>query len=330
MKVFVTGGTGYIGSRLIQRLLEKVDVVRALYRNEHPAIDHPSLEWVKGELDEEEKIVRLLEGCHQVYHMAGLARMWHPQKNAFFDTNVASTDRILKAAERVGISRIVFTSTASVISYSIKTPIQEEDPLIEPFDDEYSASKFVAEQMVLKASKPGFETVVVNPPRVYGPSMIGNNPVNNLVKGFLKRRFYFVPGDGSYEANYAFIDDVVNGHILAMEKGRPGQRYILGGENHSYNSFYQVLEKELHLKRNAVGMPRGLMSTVAAVSETMSELFGKAPFITGPMVNKLYSNRLLSVNKAANELGYIVTPLAEGLRKTIQFINHSNGPGHGK
>ena len=330
MKVFVTGGTGYIGSRLIQLLLEKGDTVKALYRNEHPAIDHPSLEWVKGTLDKEEEIIRLLEGCHQVYHMAGLARMWHPEKDAFFYSNVTSTERILRAAERVGISRFVFTSTASVISYSIKTPIREEDPLIEPLDDDYSASKFVAEQMVLNASKPGFETVVVNPPRVYGPSMVGNNPVNNLVKGYLKRRFYFVPGYGSFEANYAFIDDVVNGHILAMEKGKPGQRYILGGENHSYNSFYQTLEKELHLKRKALGIPKGVMSIVAAVSETISKLSGKAPFITSPMVNKLYSNRLLSVSKAANELGYQVTPLSEGLRKTIQFINHANGHSHGK
>ncbi len=333
MNVFVTGGTGYIGSRLVQRLLERGDTVKALYRTEHPAIEHPSLQWIKGTLDNEDAIVQLLQGCTQVYHMAGLARMWHKDKNAFFASNVDATGRLLRAAQRVGIQRLVFTSTASVISYSIRTPIRENDPLLEPYDDDYSASKFVAEQEVMKASRPGFETVVVNPPRVYGPSMVGNNPVNNLVKGYLKRGFYFVPGDGSYEANYAFIDDVVEGHILAMDKGKPGERYILGGENHSYNSFYKTLEAELKLNRRAFGMPRGVMSTVAAASEMITNLSGRAPFVTSAMVGKLYSNRLLSVDKAVKELGYRVTPLAEGLRKVIQSLNGSNGhngQSHGK
>jgi nucleoside-diphosphate-sugar epimerase len=132
-----------------------------------------------------------------------------------------ATARLLAAAEKAGVKRLVFTSSASVISYSIKTPVQESDPLLEPYDDDYAASKFMAEQLVKKASRPGFETIIVLPPRVYGPSLVGNNPVNNLVKGYLKRGFYFVPGNGSYQANYAFIDDVVEGHIQAMERGTP-------------------------------------------------------------------------------------------------------------
>lgn len=325
MKVFVTGGTGYIGNKLVRRLLELNQDVVALYRKEHPDIQHPRLTWLKGSLESEEALEAMLKGCNQVYHAAGLARMWHPEKNAFFTSNVESTRCLLKAAQKAGVSRLVFTSTASVISYSIKTPVTETDPLLEPYDDDYSASKSIAEQLVMKASRPGFETVVVNPPRVYGPSPIGNNPVNNLVKGYLKRGFYFVPGSGSYEANYAFIDDVVEGHILAMAKGKAGERYILGGENHSYTSFYRTLESQLALKRRAFGMPRGVMNFVATTSEFISSLSGRAPFVTASMVNKLYSNRLLSCEKAVNELGYKITPLAEGLRKTIESLN-----GHAK
>jgi nucleoside-diphosphate-sugar epimerase len=327
MNVFVTGGTGYIGCRLVQRLLDRGQTVVALYRTDHPPIAHPSLRWVKGTLDDEERIVELLQGCTQVYHMAALARMWHPEKNAFFSTNVTATEHLLRAAQRAGVKRLVFTSTASLISGSVKNPIRENDPLLEPLDDDYSASKFMAEQMVLKASRPGFETVAVNPPRVYGPSFVGNNPVNNLVKGYLKRRFYFVPGDGSFSANYAFVDDVADGHILAMEKGKPGERYILGGENHSYNSFYSILESQLKLKRKGFGMPQGVMKAVGLVSELITRLSGRAPFVTSSMVDKLYSNRMLSIEKAEKELGYRPIPLAEGLRRTIESIQGQN---HGK
>jgi nucleoside-diphosphate-sugar epimerase len=328
MKVFVTGGTGYIGIKLVSRLVEMDHEVVALFRTEHPELNHPKLTWLKGTLDDEQALPGMLQGCSQVYHMAALARMWHPDKNAFFDTNVHATARLLAAAEKAGVKRLVFTSSASVISYSIKTPVQESDPLLEPYDDDYAASKFMAEQLVKKASRPGFETIIVLPPRVYGPSLVGNNPVNNLVKGYLKRGFYFVPGDGSYQANYAFIDDVVEGHIQAMERGTPGERYILGGENHSYTSFYQTLEAELKMNRKAYGMPRGVMSTVAALSEMITNVSGRAPFVTSSMVGKLYSNRLLSVEKAVKELGYQVTPLSEGLRKTIASLNGSNGQHH--
>jgi nucleoside-diphosphate-sugar epimerase len=322
MKVFVTGGTGYIGNRLITNLLEQDHEVVALCRNGQPEVQHKRLTWKKGSLQDIESLVPLLEGCKQVYHVAALARMWHPQKNAFFDVNVTGTQHLLQAAQQAGVQKFLYTSSAAVFSFSIKSPITESDPLLEPFDDDYAITKFLGERAVMQASQPGFDTVVVNPPRVYGPSPAGTNAINNLVKHYLRKPFYFTPGDGSYIGNYAFIDDVVNGHREAMRAGKPGERYILGGENHSYTSFYQLLKKLTALKRRSIGIPYRVMKMIAVASEVQSGITGRAPFITTSMVNKIYSNRVLSNDKAIRDFDYKITPFAEGLTKTLEAIEN--------
>jgi nucleoside-diphosphate-sugar epimerase len=326
MKIFVTGGTGFIGFELLKSLLGAGHQVVALHRNGHPDLANASLKWANGSLLDVAALAGAMKGCEGVYHVAALARMWHPEKDAFFTTNVTGTENVVAAAKQAGVRKLVYTSTAGVMSYSIATPIREDDPQLEPFDEDYPASKYLGEQVVRKAASDSFETVVVCPPRVYGPGTYDSvNPVNKLVAGFLKRSFYFVPGNGRYAGNFAFIEDVVRGHVLAMEKGRSGHRYTTGGENHDFVSFYQTLERLTGKKGTRLGIPRGAMSFLATGSELFSMATGRAPFVTRAMVGKIFSNRLLSCEKAVKELGYIITPLEQGLAKTIESIKRNNG-----
>jgi nucleoside-diphosphate-sugar epimerase len=322
MKVFVSGGTGYIGSQLIKKLLQTDHEVVALYRGIKPAIVHPHLQWVNASLSDPQSLMVVLKGCKGVYHSAALAAMWHPVKEAFFEVNVKGTRYLIDAAKQSGVENFVFTSSAVVMSPSVSSPIIESDPLLEPLDEEYAVTKYLAERMVMDAAEPGFKTVVVNPPRVYGPSDAGFSAVNNLARNYIRNTFYFKPGDGSYIGNYVYIDDVVNGHIAAMTKGISSHRYILGGENHSYNSVFQTLAQLTSKKRRGISVPFTMMKLMAVFEETKANLTGFAPKVTIPMVRKLFSHRELSSEKAINEIDYKITPLAAGLEKTIATLKY--------
>ena len=321
MKVFVTGGTGYIGRELIRQLLQHDNEVTALIRNGNPRFHQKGLTWKTCSLSDPDGLSGIMKGCSQLYHVAALAKMWHPWPEEFFEVNVTGTRNAIEAAQRAGIRKMVYTSTAGVMSGSINTPITEDDPILEPFDDDYPATKFMAERIVAQAAQPGFETVIVNPPRVFGGIDNGVNAINNLIRSYLKRNFYIVPGDGSYQGNYAFIDDVVKGHMGAMAMGKSGERYIVGGENHSYESFYELVGVVTGKKNKPISVSRRLISWVASASERWTQLTGREPAITTAMANKIFSNRQLSCAKAIRDLNYSITPLASGLDKTLQILN---------
>ncbi|HSR38587.1 MAG TPA: NAD-dependent epimerase/dehydratase family protein [Phnomibacter sp.] len=326
MKVYVTGGTGYIGKDLVKRLLEDGEEVVAMYRSEKPPYEWPGLQWSKADLNNIEAMKKGMQGCEGVYHMAGLARLWHPDKDAFFTMNVEGTRNVIAAAEQSGVHRLVFTSSAVVFSRSIRTAITEEDPLMDPFEEDYAITKFLAQKEIIAAAKRGMQAVIVNPPRVYGPSSFENNAnaLNNLVAKYLRQSFYAVPGDGHFIGNYAFINDVIDGHIRAMHNGRAGECYILGGENEDYLGFYRKLEKVTGIKRKCIHVPKWVMDTAAELSETWASLSGKEPGVTHAIVNKIYSQRALSCDKAIRELGYQITPLEEGLSQTVAYVKNKN------
>lgn len=318
MKTLLTGGTGYIGSMFLKKLVGSGEDIVALYHHQPPELQADNLQWVKGSLNDIDSLLNAMNDCNHVFHMAGLARVSHPDKEAFFNINVKGTENILIAAGKTGVEKLVYTSTASVMSYSISTPVNESDPLLEPLDDDYSVTKFIAETKVLNESKNGLQTVVVNPPRVFGPGKESeSSPVNKLIKDYLHKPVYFIPSDGHYCGNFAFIDDVLDGHLLAMKKGRSGERYILGGENHDFIELYTALEQLTHLKRRRINVPRWVMNIATEFADLWSAISGTVPKITPAAVSKIFSNRLLTCEKAIRELGYHITPFTLGLEKTI-------------
>ena len=169
MKVYLTGGTGYISARLIAKLLDTGHEVMALYRAKKPSFERQGLHWVFGDLQQVESLRSGMQGCEQVYHLAALARLWHADMTAFYTMNVKGTENILRAAMDAGVQKMVFTSTAAIFNYSLNRMVSESDPFPETFEDEYARTKFLAEQKVIEAVQKGFHAVMVHPSRVYGP-----------------------------------------------------------------------------------------------------------------------------------------------------------------
>jgi nucleoside-diphosphate-sugar epimerase len=322
MRAYVTGGTGYIGAQVIRKLLAKGYEVNALYRNAKPPFEQKGLQWMPASLEEIGSLQESMRGCEEVYHLAALARLWHPEKNAFFTINVQGTENIMQAAMEAGVRKMVFTSTAAVYDYSLNRMVAESDPPPATFEDEYARTKFLAEQKVIEASQKGFDVVIVQPPRVYGPgdSPGGTNPINKLVQDFLNRSFYFVPDRGQYAGNYAYMEDLVEGHLLAMQHGRSGERYILGGENHDYISLYTILEHITGMRRMRIGVNKRIMDIAAVAAVSVAGLFGKHTHLSPSVIRKIYSDRLLSCDKAVKELGYKITPFYEGLERTVMSM----------
>jgi nucleoside-diphosphate-sugar epimerase len=321
MKIFLTGATGFIGWELCKRLLSEGYEVNALCRNLAKTTHMEGLKWVEGSLEDAASVRAAMEGCSQVYHCGALARVWDADPGAFYRVNVEGTENVLDAARYHNVEKLVMTSTAGVIGKSLSTAMTEDDPRLEPFDNDYDLTKFLAEEKVLAYAKEGRWAVIVSPSRVYGPGNESpSNAITNTLKRYLKQPFYMVPGDGNQQCNYVFVGDVVAGHIKAINQGTSGEKYILGGENVSYNQLFKCFEAVSGLRRRRISVPQGLFSFVATILVGWSNLSGQPPLVTPFYARRLFHSRMLSTQKAETRLGYQITPLMTGLAITLQSL----------
>lgn len=325
MRVFVTGGTGYIGQGLVARLLEDGHTVHLLVHSRIPGqlAAHERVQVFQGDLMDTQTLRQGVEGCAQVYHTAAYARVYARDLRTYYRTNVHGTKNVLDAAIDAGVQRLVYTSTAGVLGPAQSGPVTEDTVRITGFSNDYESSKHLAEGMALSYTRKGLEVVTVLPTKVYGPGRWSeSNAATLLVKRYIEGRWRIVPGTGRTLYNFVLVDDVVEGHILAMKHGRSGERYLLGGENASFRTFFNQVAELSGKRYRMVPAPMALMLAVAAFQE-LKPLFGKEPRITRPWVRKYSQDTHCSCDKAINELGYCPTPLVEGLRKTIEWLKHS-------
>jgi nucleoside-diphosphate-sugar epimerase len=181
----------------------------------------------------------------------------------------------------------------------------------------------MAEELVSQYVSNGLQVVIVSPAKVYGPGHISHSlMMNAVILKFLKNRITFIPGPGTYKVSFAFIDDIVTGHILAMEKGKSGECYILGGPNVSYFEFFNRLRRLTFCKAFIVMLPKMFIQALARIQELNHKLWNTNVVFTVKSVDLLFCNNTFSSNKAVRELGYTITPLDEALQKTIQYLNH--------
>jgi farnesol dehydrogenase len=324
MKFFVTGATGYIGIQLCRKLAQNGHTVHALFRSESKTADLENQEGIllfKGDILDADSIARPILGCDGVFHVAAFAKPWDKDSQTFYRYNVEGAKNIFAAARKAGVRKVVFTSTAGVISPSNGVPSDENTPRKVDYFTHYDRSKAEAEATATEFSRNGMSIVTVNPTRVYGPGLLSDsNGVTRMVKLFMKGRFRLLPGDGNSIGNYVYIDDVVNGHVLAMEKGQKGQRYILGGDNISFNEFFNLLSDLTGKNGKMYKVPIPVMSMAAKVMEMRANLTGTPPLMTPPWVKKYTYNWELSSEKAIRELGYQITAIEDGLAKTVDWI----------
>jgi nucleoside-diphosphate-sugar epimerase len=326
-KIFVTGATGYLGRALCERLSDTDAIVHAVCRSPEKSqlIQKPNIRIFHGQLQDNEVLKQAMKGCDQIYHLAACTKIWSRDVSIYEKINVEATNNILNLALENNVQRAVVTSTAGVFppsngQYSTYMENSSNDIL----ETEYARSKMRAEKVAFSYVEKGLEVVVVNPSRIYGPGPEARtNSITKMIRSFRDGKWRFIPGDGNSVGNYVYIDDVVNGHILAMEKGNPGERYILGGTNISYNDFFDLLRRLTRSDHHLFHVPTGILISFAQIQKFLAKYFGMEPVIMPEWVRQLSQNRYLSSQKAMNDLGYEITPVEEGITQTLDWLAES-------
>lgn len=325
MKYFITGITGFIGYNLARELVTDGHTVNAIIRDQvsDDFKDLPGLQLFKGDLHNVRALRDAMEGCDVAFHLAALAKPWSKDPDDFYRINVTGAVNVFNAALDTGIKKVVFTSSAATMSPSIDhSPVNESTQRAVPFFNAYEVTKSEAEEKAREFCNKGLPVVIVNPSRVYGPGPINaSNSVTRMIQGYRKGTWRIIPGNGKKIGNYVFIDDVVHGHILAAQRGWAGERYILGGENITFNEFFQILGEITGISRQMVHLPLAAMTFTAKIMEWQNPVTGFPPAITVDFVKKYMNHWSLSSDKAINELGYKITPFATGVKETLEWLN---------
>lgn len=321
--VFLTGASGFIGRHLAQQLAHHGTVVHVLTRSSSQTnhLQHDNIKIFEGDLLDAASIRKAMTGCSQVYHLAGLAKMWMKDKAAYYRVNVTGTDNILSAAASLPIEKIIATSTAGVLPPSNGTMTNELSPKRPQLYTEYERTKNQGEELAFNYARQGLPVVVINPTKVYGPGPIDDsNTATMMVRDYILGKWKIIPGNGKGAMNYVYIDDEVNGIITAMELAAPGSQYIIGGENASYDQFFELVRSLSGIHRRLIHIPYPVIRSIAWLEDAKTNLLGARPMITSEWVKKLPYDWSKDISKAERELGYRARSLEEGLTDTINWL----------
>jgi nucleoside-diphosphate-sugar epimerase len=325
MSVLVTGATGFIGRKLIQELLNNGEKVHILCRSTSniSGLEDPNIKIFTGDILDISSIAQAMEGCDQVYHMAALAKNWAPDPNIFYKINVQGTENILNTAKNVSVKRIVITSTSMTFRPSNGDPVDESSGRSDHILTDYARTKAKAEDIILSYCNQGLPVVAVNPTRIFGPGfMTEGNSTTLMVQLYLQGKFRFILGDGNAIGNYGYVDDIVRGHIQAMDHGKSGEFYILGGENLSFNDFFNVVSEVSEIRHYLFHIPISLIQFFSRLELARAKLFRGYPLITPEWVKVFSMDWGFSCNKAEKEIGYNITPFHEAMTETINWLTN--------
>ncbi len=319
----VTGGTGFIGRRLVALLTARGHSVHVLSRDpsKKELFSSPQVRFFTGDITDTSSLARAMAACDGVYHLAAYAKGWAPDERPYHDYNVTATEHVLRLARETGVQRVLFCSTAGVINPSSGTPADEATPRTVPFFTAYERSKDEAEQRVREYVAGGRDAVIVNPSRVFGPGpLVESNSVTKIIDLFRRGKWHIIPGNGRSYGNYVYVDDVAEGMILAMERGRTGERYLLGGDNLTYLDLFAALRRATGRKPLLVPLPLVLMLFLSRLMMTGYHLFRLRPLITPDWVKRYMYDWKLSTAKAREELGYRPLSFAQALERTLSYL----------
>lgn len=333
--VFVTGANGFIGSRLVHELIRHGHTVHAMMRPRKPEIppgllpeqrlnfDHPNLRLFAGDITDPESVRRGMAGCSHVYHLAGYAKNWARDPQTYFDINVGGLRKVCEAAGKLNIERIVWTST--MLTFGPTRPGQVGDETIPrntpKFFTHYEASKVAGEKLAAEFVDSGLQLVIVNPGRVFGPGhMNESNSVSLLIEMYDRGKVPFLLDGGRGVGNWVLVDDIVQGLILAMQRGRNGEKYLLGGENASLKEFFRLVD-HVSGKRHFQFTIRRPSAMIYAWSQKQRAMwFGVYPQITPDWVRVFLADWAYTSAKAEGEIGYRFTPLEEAVGRTYEWL----------
>ncbi|MCX8159432.1 MAG: NAD-dependent epimerase/dehydratase family protein [Candidatus Saccharicenans sp.] len=325
----ITGATGFIGQHLVRNLLRDSEKLRLLVRKQkRPGwLEELSIETVAVDLLDPAALKKALTGCRRLYHLAAYARNWASDGNTFYRVNVEGLRNILEASLAAGLERVVYVSSSVVSGPSGSSPITEDRDRDElPYLTAYEASKAFSEKIIPDYLRRGLEIVVARPTRVFGPGLISEaNSVTRLIKCYLKYRVCPLLNRGLERGNYVYVEDVVSGLKLLMDRGRAGQAYFLGDENISLIGFYDLLKEISGRPALYLVIPPSLALAVARLEGWKARKLGIYPLITEGWVRTFLHNWEVSIEKAREELGYRPRGLRAGLIATCQWLGYNTG-----
>ncbi|HEY1382367.1 MAG TPA: NAD-dependent epimerase/dehydratase family protein [Dongiaceae bacterium] len=320
----VTGGCGFIGRHLVGQLAARGERVRVLdLRPLNPL--PPGVEQMIGSIADPAAAARAVEGCERVFHLAANPNLWDHDPGVFDLVNHQGTRRMLEAAQKAGVQRFVYTSTESILK-SCRAPRSSSRALIDEsvrltladMPGPYCRSKFLAEEAAREAAAGGLPVVIVNPTMPIGPGDQLLTPPSKMILGFLNGD---TPAYLDCEFNIVDARDVAAGQILAIEKGRIGERYILGNVNLKLGDLLDKLHRMTGLPMPRMRIPYGLALASAVVSEGISAITRKPPMAPLTGVRLARTSMAFDSSRARNELGWSCRPLEESLRDAIDWMS---------
>src|SRR5215475_7039030 len=278
-KILVTGAAGFLGSHLTRQLVARGADVRVLLRpsSSNRAIADLPLEYLTGDLRDVASLDRALSGVERVFHVAADYRLWSKRSRDIYDSNVEGTKNLLEAAKRAGVRQFVYTSTVATIAVDRpEHPDEFTDTKLEEMVGHYKRSKWLAEREVLDAAKQGFPAIVAMPTTPVGPWDWKPTPTGKIILDFLNGK---MPGYVETGLNFVGVEDCAAGHLLVAEKGKIGERYLLGGENLTLKGLLDALEKLTGLRAPSMKIPHRVALGVAYANTAFSRLIGREPSI---------------------------------------------------
>lgn len=324
-RAFITGGSGFIGANLVRALNQRDIAARVLLRptSSTRALQDLAYETAVGDvLDDPDALAQAMDGCDWVFHVAAVADYWRQQRDRLYRVNVDGTRNMLCAAQRAGIKRFVFTSSLAALGIpERKGQMLDESHSfnLAPQSSPYGHSKALAEKVVRDASRAGLETVILNPSIVLGPRDVNQISGSIIVQAARGRLRFRAPGGG----NFVDVDDVAMGHIAAAEKGRPGERYILGGHNLTYEEAIPIICEVVGRKPPRLTIPTWLLPPAAWVVRVARVVAGNAIPFDEKQVRLMGAHIFASSQKAREELSLPQRPFRITVQRTYNWYNQN-------
>ena len=322
----VTGGTGFVGSAVIRRLVAAGEPVRALNRpgSDRRLLADLPVEHLDGDLTDPASLRRLIKGCGRLFHVAAYYSLWAADRRMFYDINVNGTRHVLQAAADAGLRQVVYTSTVGTLGIPADgSPGTEGTPVsLADMVGDYKRSKFLAEEVAREFARRGLPLVIVNPSTPVGAGDIRPTPTGQMIVDFLCGRMWAYLPTG---LNLVDVEDVAAGHLLAAERGKVGERYILGNRNLDLCEIFECLGRIAGIRPPRLKLSAGAILPVARLSEWIADhLTGRPPLIAVDAVQMARKTMFFDCQKAIRELGLPQSPVEEALAKAVRWFR-ANG-----
>lgn len=324
MKALVTGATGFMGSSLVRELLKDGVEVRVLVRESSDTgnIDGLDVEKAYGDIRDGESVKAALKGCDTFYQTAASYVFWAPDMKVLYDINVEGTKTALNAALEQGIEKVVYTSSMVAVGFHGRDIPANEEVEFNLWDtgDHYAMSKYLGEVEARKICDKGLPLVIVNPTTIIGVRDIKPTPSGKVILDVINKK---MPAYINGGVNLVDVEDVARGHILAAQKGRIGERYILGNENMSIRDYLGLIGEVAGVEPPKVKVPYQVAITMGYVFQFLSNIIRRPPVMNAPMVRLGSRYAYFDCSKAVNELGFPQTPIRTSIGKAVNWFREN-------